>query len=354
MRRIPVFRQMFIGAGCVILLSVICYLFRSFLDYRISALILLLAVSLLAVLFDILPVLVSAVLSALILNVFFIEPILHYKINSSESALLFLIYMLVALVNAVLTNRLRKQESRIRDKEEKEKTIQLYNILLSSLSHELKTPISAIIGAVDILKEAGDKITSEQKADLLGEIDIAGIRLNKQVENLLNMSRLETGTLTLKKDWCDINDLIFRVIHSVSGPGSHRILFEPDERTPLFKIDEGLMEIVLYGIVGNAVRYTPPGSEIRICVEAEDDRLHITVSDNGKGIPEKEKQQVFEKFYRISASGTGGTGLGLSIAKGIAEAHQGEIVLSDSPLGGAEFKVIIPAEVSYLKNLKNE
>ncbi len=354
MRRIPVVQQMFIGAGCVALLSVICYLSRSFMDYRIVALILLLAVSLLAVLFDILPVLMSAVLSALILNVFFIEPVLHYKINSSESALLFFIYMLVALVNAVLTNRLRKQEGRIRDKEEKEKTIQLYNTLLSSLSHELKTPIATIIGAVDILKEAGDRITAEQKRDLLGEIDIAGSRLSNQVENLLNMSRLETGTLALKKDWCDINDLIFRVIISASGQGSHRILFEPDERTPLFKIDEGLMEIVLYGIVGNAIRYTPPGSEVRIDVSFDDDRLHITVSDNGKGIPEEERQQVFEKFYRISASGTGGTGLGLSIAKGIVEAHQGEIRLSGSPSGGAAFSLTLPAEVSYLKNLKNE
>lgn len=354
MRRIPVFRQILIGAGFVILLSVACYLFRSYLDYRIVALVLLLAVSLLAVLFDILPVLVSAILSALILNLFFIEPVLHYKINSPESALLFFIYMLVALVNAVLTNRLRKQEARARDKEEKEKTIQLYNTLLSSLSHELKTPIATVIGATDTLKEAGDKITSEQKADLLAAIDIAGNRLNNQVENLLNMSRLETGTLKLKRDWCDVNEMIFRVIMTVPCQGSHRILFEPDDRAPLFKIDEGLMEVVLYGLISNAVRYTPPGSEVRVSVGFDDDQLHITVSDNGKGIPEEERQRVFEKFYRMRASGTGGTGLGLSIAKGIVEAHRGEIRLTDNPAGGAQFGVTLPAEVSYLKNLKNE
>lgn len=353
-RRIPVFRQMLISTGFVILLSVICYLFRPYMDYRIVALILLLAVSLLAVLFDILPVLASAVFSALILNVFFIEPVPHYKINSPESALLFFIYMLVALVNAVLTNRLRKQEERVRDKEEKEKAIQLYNTLLSSLSHELKTPIATIIAAVDTLKEAGNKITPGQKADLLSEIDIAGSRLNNQVENLLNMSRLETGTLTLKKDWCDINELIFMVISAVPDESHHRILFEPDDRTPLFKIDDGLMEIVLYGIISNAVRYTPPGSEVQVSVGFDDDQLHITISDNGKGIPEEERQQVFEKFYRRSSSGTGGTGLGLSIAKGIVEAHKGEIRLTGSPAGGAEFNVILPAEVSYLKNLKNE
>ncbi|WP_367916387.1 ATP-binding protein [Leadbetterella sp. DM7] len=354
MRHISVLRQILIGAGFVILLSVVCYLFRPYMDYRIVALILLLAVSLLAVLFDILPVLVSAVLSALILNLFFIEPVLHYKINSAESALLFFIYMLVALVNAVLTNRLRKLEARTRDKEEKEKTIQLYNTLLSSLSHELKTPIATIIGAVDTLKETGDKITAEQKADLLAAIDIAGSRLNNQVENLLNMSRLETGMLTLKRDWCDINELIFMVIGAVPGQGGHTILFEPDDRAPLFKIDEGLMEIVLYSIISNAVRYTPPGTEVRVSVGFDDDQLHMVISDNGKGIPEEKRQQVFEKFYRMPRSGTGGTGLGLSIAKGIVDAHKGEIRLADSPSGGAEFSITLPAEVSYLKNLKNE
>lgn len=354
MRRIPVLRQLFIGAGCVVLLSVICYLFRPYMDYRMVALILLLVVSLLAVLFDILPVLVSAVLSALILNLFFIEPVLHYKINSAESALLFFIYMLVALVSAVLTNRLRKQEARVRDREEKEKTIQLYNTLLSSLSHELKTPIATIIGAVDTLQEAGDRITAEQQTDLLTAIDIAGSRLNKQVENLLNMSRLETGTLALKKDWCDVNELIFRSMSSVPGQEGHKILFEPDDKAPLFKIDEGLMEMVLYGIISNAVRYTPPGSEVRIEVGFDDDQLHLTISDNGKGIPEARREQVFEKFYRMPDSGTGGTGLGLSIARGIVEAHGGVIRPGSSAAGGAEFSLTLPAEVSYLKNLKNE
>ena len=354
MRRIPVFRQILLGAGVVVLLSAACYLVLPYLDYRIVALVLLLAVSLLAVLFDILPVLVSAVLSALILNLFFIEPVFHYKINSPENALLFFIYILVALVNAVLTNRLRKQEARARDREENEKAIRLYNTLLSSLSHELKTPIATVIGATDTLKEAGDRITPKQKEDLLTAIDLAANRLNHHVENLLNMSRLETGTLKLKKDWCDVNELIFRVLGAVPDLGGHRVFFESDDGVPLFKIDEGLMEVVVYGLLSNAMRHTPPGAEIRIGVEYDDDRLHVVVSDNGRGIPVENRQQVFEKFYRLPQSGTGGTGLGLSIVRGIVEAHQGEIRVTDSASGGAEFSVVLPAEVSYLKNLKNE
>lgn len=354
MRSVSVLRQTCIGAVIVLALSIVCYLFRAYLDYRLVALLLLLVVSLLAVLFDILPVLIAAVLSALILNLFFIEPVLHYKINGPENALLFFIYLLVALVNAVLTNRLRRQEARVRDKEEKENTIRLYNTLLSSLSHELKTPIATIIGSVDTLREAGDKLTTGQKTDLLAAIDTAGIRLNRQVENLLNMSRLETGTLTLKRDWCDVNELLFRVIGGVPDQEGHRVLFEANEGAPLFKIDGAMIEVLMHSLVGNAVRYTPPRSEVRVGMDFDDDQLHLQVSDNGPGIPEYLRERVFEKFYRIPGSGTGGTGLGLSIVQGIAEAHGGTVQLSEGPDGGALFRVILPAEVSYLKNLKNE
>lgn len=335
-------------------LSLASYIFKEYIDYRIVALILLLTVSVLAVIFDIIPVLVSAVLSALILNLFFIEPILHYKINSAESALLFVIYLVVALVNAVLTNRLRKQEAKIRDKEEKEKTIGLYNTLLSSLSHELKTPIATIIGAVDILKDSGDSMSREQRIDLYSEMEIAGSRLNNQVENLLNMSRLESGVLRINSDWVDVNEMIFLVIRKVPHIDKHRVLFQADEKAPLFKLDTGLIETALYCLIQNAVRYTEEGSEIEIVASYDDDTLQLVVSDSGDGIQEEEFDLVFEKFYRGARSGSGGTGLGLSITKGLVEAHKGEVILRKGRLGGAEFSLRIPTEASYLKNLKNE
>src|SRR3546814_202838 len=191
------------------------------------------SVSVLAVLFDIIPVLSAALISALLLNIFFIEPVPNYKIYDTESVLLFFIYLFIALVNAVLTNRLRKQEKKTRDREEKAKTIKLYNTLLNSLSHELKTPIATIIGGIDTLKEIDSEIVQEQRMELLAEIETAGNRLNKQVENLMNMSRLETGTLKLKRDWCDVNELIFLVILKLHAEDAVRICFEPDEALPL-------------------------------------------------------------------------------------------------------------------------
>lgn len=347
-------RQFLVGMTLVTLLSVACYALGGLVDYRAVALLLLVTVSILAVLFDILPVLAAALLSAILLNIFFIEPIPHYKITDTESVLLFLVYLFIASVNAVLTNRLRNQEKKIRDREEKENTIKLYNTLLNSLSHELKTPIATIIGSIDTLKETEASIRSAQRMELLSEMEIASTRLNNQVENLLNMSRLETGTLKLSRDWCDVNELVFLVINKLPLNGTHELLFEPDEALPLFKLDSGLMETVLHSIIHNAIHYTPPHSIIQISTASDETHLWISVCDNGNGIPEPEIDRIFEKFYRLPNSGTGGSGLGLSIAKGFVEAHGGTVQVKNQAGNGAAFTIMIPAETSYLKSMRDD
>ena len=305
-------------------------------------------------LFDILPVLVAAILSALIWNFFFIPPIFTLHIDTAEDILMFLLYFIIALVNAVLTFKIRKEENRARDKEEKEKTIKLYNTLLNSLSHELRTPISTILGAVDTLKENKEKLSESNQTELLNQIDKASVRLNRQVENLLNMSRLETGMLKPNLDWCDTNELINSVIQKLSETNNHVIVFHPNDGLPLFKFDRGLIEQVLQNLIYNAINYTPPNSIIKITAFHQADKCIIEVSDNGKGIPEKEMQFVFDKFYRLPQTKAGGSGLGLSIVKGFIEAQNGKVKLEKSEEGGAKFIIEIPAEVSYLNNLKNE
>lgn len=345
-------RQLLTGTTLVTLLALGCYALGDLIDHLVAAMVLLVAVSVLAVIYDILPVLVSALLSALLLNIFFIQPIPHYKIYDTESALLFVIYLVIASVSAVLTNRLRKQEQKVRDREEKEKTITLYNTLLNSLSHELKTPISTIIGSIDTLKDVDSQINATQRAELLSEMEIASTRLNKQVENLLNMSRLETGTLTLKKDWSDVNELIFMVIQKLPPTETQRIDFQPDETLPLFKLDSGLIETAVYAVVHNASRYSSSTIDVSACVD--NNQLRLTVRDHGKGIPESAMSKVFDKFYRLPNSGTGGSGLGLSIAKGFIDAHGGTIQATNHPSGGACFHITIATEVSQMINMKDE
>lgn len=347
--------QYLISIGLVLMVSVLCFYSAHYIGYKVVALVLLMTVSLIAMLFEILPVLVAATLSAVSWNFFFIPPIYTFHITNTEDFLMFLLYFFIALLNAVLTFKIREAESNARDKEEKENTIKLYNTLLNSLSHELRTPISTILGAVDTLKENKDKLSETNQNELLAEIDKASIRLNRQVENLLNMSRLESGMLKPKLDWCEINELIYAVIQKVtSASDNHTIAFQPKENLPLFKLDAGLIEQVLYNLVHNAIQYTPEKTIIHIEASYENQHCAISICDNGNGFPEHEMTFVFDKFYRLPHSKTGGSGLGLSIAKGFVEAHFGQLTLENNATGGAHFNITIPAETSFINHLKNE
>lgn len=346
--------QHFISIALVLLVATACYFSTNVIGYKIVALILLMTVSVLAMLFDILPVLIAAVLSAIIWNFFFIPPIFTFHITDAEDVLMFFLYFIIALVNAVLTFKIREAENRARDKEEKENSIKLYNTLINSLSHELRTPIATIIGSVDTLKENKARLSVNTQNDLLNEIDIASMRLNRQVENLLNMSRLETGMLKLNLDWCDINELINSIIQKITFTNHHTIDFQSNDNLPLFKLARGLIEQVLYNLIYNGIQYTPQNTIIKINVTHHSDNCVLTVSDNGKGFPENKLQFVFNKFYRLPNTKTGGSGLGLSIVKGFVEAHKGRVTLANNPEGGAKFTIEIPAESSYLNNLKNE
>lgn len=335
--------------------AAICYYTYGYLGgYRVVALILLVVVSFIAMVFEILPVLLAAILSAVTWNFLFIPPVFTFHISNAEDLLMFSLYFIIALVNAVLTIKIRKTESKLRDKEEKENTIKLYNTLLNSLSHELRTPIATIIGAVDTLNESREKLTIQQQTELLAQVDEASIRLNRQVENLLNMSRLESGMLKLKIDWCDMNELINTVIRKVTLNKNRTIEFIPDDHLPLFKIDTGLIEQALFNVVHNAVQYTPENSKVKIWVSNMEGECVIKIWDNGPGIPNEDLPSVFEKFYRVPNSRTGGIGLGLSIAKGFVEAHNGRIKLENNSSTGVTFTIYIPAESSYITSLKNE
>lgn len=346
--------QYLVSVAVVLGVALVCFFLADFFGYRVVALILLMTVSIIAMLFDILPVLAAAVLSAIIWNFLFIPPLFTFHIHNAEDVLMFLLYFLIALVNAVLTFKIRDAESKARDKEEKEHTIKLYNTLLNSLSHELRTPISTIVGAVDTLKENRDKLSVDQEGELLSEIDKATTRLNRQVENLLSMSRLESGMLKPKYDWCDMNELIHSVIQKLETSGTHKINFNVNDELPLLKLDEGLMEQVIHNILHNAIQYTPANSTIEMDVIYHENKCMITIADNGGGVPEDEIPQVFAKFHRLPDSKAGGSGLGLSIVKGFVEAHNGKVTLFNNTQGGATFCIEIPAEASFLNNLKNE
>lgn len=367
-------KQIVFSLVLVIIVSGICYAFNYVIDYKIVAFILLLTVSFLAVVFDLLPVLLAAIVSALIWNYFFIEPRHTFMIHSVEDTVLLSMYFLVATINGILTYRMRRIEKQAMEKEEKAKTIKLYNTLFNTLSHELKTPIATIIAATDNLKENTKNLTEENKEELVSEISVASLRLNQQVGNLLNMSRLESGNMTLKKDWCDINELIYSVVNRLEeNLRHHHVHISIEKNIPFYKLDYVLIEQVIYNLLYNASIYTPEHSDIFISAKNNSDKIFVLapskkekselaseinslvvqVEDRGAGFPEDELEKVFDRFYRLQNTKTGGTGLGLSIVKGFVEAHEGKVFLENVP-HGARFTMEIPAEVSFINNLKNE
>lgn len=355
-RKYSLTKQYVISITVVLFVSVVCFLSKEFFaDYKVTALLLLMTVSVLAMLFDIFPVLIGAILSALIWNFFFIPPLFTFHIGNTEDMLMFFLYFIIAMVNAILTFNIREAEKIARDKEEKENTIKLYNTLLNSLSHELRTPISTILGAVDTLKENKEKLSVSNQEELLNQIDYASVRLNKQVGNLLNMSRLESGLLKLNFEWCDINDLIYNSLRKIKTTiNSKKINFTPDDSLPIFKVDNVMMEQVIINIVSNAVQYTPENAEINIKAFEENNELNIIISDTGNGVSEMYLNDIFRKFYRVPSTKTGGTGLGLSIVKGFIQAHKGTISAQNVLPHGLQFSIKIPAEMSYINHLKNE
>ncbi|MDT8400740.1 MAG: DUF4118 domain-containing protein [Bacteroidales bacterium] len=220
----------------------------------------------------------------------------------------------------------------------------LYKTLFNSISHELRIPVATIMGASDSILNSSNSM--DIQSALCQEIFTASLRLNRLIENLLNMTRLESGHISVRLDWYDINDLINKVIEDLKDdlePFSFRLTI-PDEM-PLIKIDFGLMEQVLYNLLLNSTQHAPVSSEILLNILYNVGNVIIEVIDRGPGFPEEQINDVFNKFFRVNGSKTGGLGLGLSIAKGFIEAHNGSITVENNPGRGAKFTIIIPSEI---------
>lgn len=339
----------------VIAVSGILAATRDITGHRIVALILLLVVSINAMLFSILPVLTSAILSALIWNFFFIPPLFTFHIHNAEDMLMFILYFIIALLNTVLNVNIRKAEKRYLDKVENDRMILMHNTLLNSLSHELRTPLATIIGAVDAITEGKDKMTSDNKNELLSQIGLASERLNTEVENLLNISRLESGNYSPKPEWTDINELIFLIINKASMlPFSRDIKFSATDSIPLIKIDSVIFSQILGNILSNSLQHTPDNSKIEVNAFTSEEMLHVAVTDNGNGVELNDLAHIFDKFYRGKNAMPGGTGLGLSIVKGFISNLGGTISAKNLEPKGFQILFSIPVETTYINNLKNE
>jgi two-component system sensor histidine kinase KdpD len=229
----------------------------------------------------------------------------------------------------------------------------LYKTLLNSVSHELRTPLTAIRGAATSLLEPNIGSDLAAREALSQEINEAATRLNRIVENLLDMTRLESGRLRLNLEWCDVNDLVSITLNRLKNEmADHIVILDIAPDLPLVRIDFGLMEQALYNLVHNAAIHTPPGTRVRISARVEGQELALSVADRGPGLPSQDLERVFDKFYRAPGASAGGTGLGLSIARGLVEAHGGHITAENRSNGGARFTIRLP--LSAAPNLPQE
>jgi two-component system, OmpR family, sensor histidine kinase KdpD len=341
-------RQLLYGLSTILLVGVLCFLFSDLIGYRTVSFILLLTVSLLAISMDILPVLICAAVSAFAWNFFFIPPRFTFHMYAADDTQLFFMYFIIALVNAVLTYKLRQIEKDARSKEEKANSIALYNTILDSLSHELRTPLAAIIGATDNL-QSNKALSVSHKEELIGEVSKAALRLNQQVENLLNISRLESGHIKPRLDWCDIGELIYEVVRRVEEVNHGRsITINTDPSMPICNTDKGMVDQVIYNLLNNAAIHTPTSFDISIKAACYGDVLEIVIEDGGPQMVSTNWHVMLQPMTKSKRQESGNAGLGLSIVRGFTDALRGSIQVNANANGGSTFTINIPVKTSNM------
>ena len=219
----------------------------------------------------------------------------------------------------------------------------LRNSLLAALSHDLRTPLTALVGLAESLALTAPRLSTAQ-LETAEAIQDEARRMSTLVSNLLDMARIESGEVTLNLQWQPLEEVVGAALDAARGMlQRHHIEVRIPRDLPLVKIDAVLIERVLVNLLENVSKYTPPGSTVTLSAGVIGDRLSVSVSDNGPGLPAGQEEAVFQKFTRGEREpATPGVGLGLSICRAIIESHQGKIVAAQRPGGGATFTFTLP------------
>jgi two-component system, OmpR family, sensor histidine kinase KdpD len=227
-----------------------------------------------------------------------------------------------------------------------EATEKLQTALLNSISHDLRTPLVSITGVLTSLQDAGTRLDTETRENLIENAREEAERLNRIVGNLLDMTRIEAGAMNVAKEPCDVQDLIGTALEQMSGHlGSRAVAVDVPPDLPLVPLDFGLLVQVLVNVIDNALKYSPPGSPLEVRAQIIGRQAEVQVADRGLGIPSQDLSRVFDRFYREPhPANVAGTGMGLFICKGIVEAHGGQIHAENRTGGGTIVKICLPLD----------
>lgn len=243
---------------------------------------------------------------------------------------------------AIEQERLRRQAT---EAEVLRRSNELKNALLDAVSHDLRTPLSAIIASADTLRQADVEWTHAERQDFASAIEQEAERLNRIVGNLLDLSRIQGGTLSPARDWHDPGLLVRGAVERLRPAiADHRLVLDIPADLQAVLLDPVEIDQVVANLVENAAKYTPAGGTIRVEATIVDGELRVAIEDTGPGLPADALPRLFEPFYRAAQTRrVRGSGLGLAVARGLIVAHGGRIWAENRPEGGARFTFSLPA-----------
>ena len=235
-------------------------------------------------------------------------------------------------------------EQKVRSLRFLEESEKVQNAVLIAISHDVRAPIAAITASLSGLLTSNGALNEATRHQLLETADMEARRLHRLVNNLLSMTRLETGASTVKTESCDLLDVVSAAVEELGAPARQRkVSFDLPQDLPLVPMDFGLIEHVFINLLSNAFKYSAPDQPVEVQGRIVDDQLEVLVKDRGVGVPQEDLGRVFDKFYRVAElSSSKGLGLGLAICKAFIEAHHGHISLENNPAGGTIARFVIP------------
>lgn len=330
------------AAGLTI--AAICALFSilgaDFLHSTAFVLVFPLGVLVATVRFGIGPAIVTAVSGVLVFDFIFVPPALTFNVPGLRDGLTLAVMVAVAALASVLAEQLRRQATVARRQAEVE---HVRNALLSALSHDLRAPLTVLVGASTALCE--QPLGPDERLEFTHMVADEARRLDRLVRNLLELTRLESGKANVTHTAQAIDEVIGSAMCRLERMLEGRVVeTHVDDGVPLAFFDPVLLEQVVINLVENAVRYAGPASPIEISARSEGETIVVEVADRGPGVPPGDEERVFEKFYRApgASQGDGGIGLGLTICRAIVAAHDGKVWLANRPGGGAMVSFTLP------------
>lgn len=309
-----------------------------------------------------------SIVSMLTFNWLFLPPTHTLRLADSENWVALAVYLVTAISVSALSARARRrteeaeerrreaeramnevrasEERRLREAVEAEglrRSDAVKTAVLRSVSHDLRSPITAITTATEVLRELGDSLSDADRDELVAAILAQVQRLDRLVANLLELSRLEAGAATPARELWTVDGLVARVLDVLAADENRVDVDLPDEIPPV-EVDPGHIERALVNVIENALKFSGPDTRVAVRATREASEVLLRVSDSGPGIPAHERERVFEPFVRgAAADGDRGSGLGLAIARGFVALNGGRLWVETSSAGGAEFVIALPA-----------